>query len=184
MTLDDPRYAPIASLWASMIRPPLTRHEAARAARRIYRRFGARTLGGPAMSTAARFDGRVRRCWITTRQNAPSSKGWERLVHDVSHRLFALRHPHFRAHDGGHATLEREIAQFVVVQGWLNGTLCKPAAPPTTKAQRHAQDLARVQARIERWNSKMRRAHNALNKLKRRQRALQRALHPPALTSP
>lgn len=123
MTRTESRYDVIAQVWSTVTVPPLTRTEAERAARRIYRHFGPVRLGGPHMTRAVRFNGRVRRCWITRKTNAGLSKGWQRLVHDVSHRIFAQRHPHFRPHAGGHARLEHEIASYVIAKGWLSGTL-------------------------------------------------------------
>jgi hypothetical protein len=170
----DTRYDPINALWSSLTRPAISRLEAERAARRIYRHFGAVALGGPLMTGAARFSGTVRRCWITPRVNDGLDKGWPRLVHDVSHRIFARRHPNFRPHAGGHAVLEREITEYVIEQGWLTGKLKPAAARKATPQERRDKRLAQTEAAIARWESKRRRADNALKKLRRRHRAQRR----------
>jgi hypothetical protein len=176
MTRTESRYDVIAQLWSNVTVPPVTRIEAERAARRLYSHFGAVRLGGPHMTRAARFNGRVRRCWITSTTNAGLRKGWQRLVHDVSHRIFAQRHPSFRPHAGGHPRLEYEIASHVIGEGWLTGTLRPKAARKLTVAERRAQAIARTESAIARWDSKLRRAQTALRKLRRRLRAQQRRL--------
>ena len=170
MTRTESRYDAISEMWTAVMVPPLTRIEAERAARRIFHHFGAIGLGGPHMIRSARFSGRVRRCWITRKTNAGLSKGWQRLVHDVSHRIFAQRHPNFRPHAGGHARLEHEIATYVITQGWLSGTLRPKVRSKPTTPERRAQAIERTESAITRWDSKLRRAQSALRKLRRRHR--------------
>jgi len=75
MTRTESRYDVIAQLWSNVTVPPVTRIEAEGAARRLYSHFGAVRLGGPHMTRAARFNGRVRRCWISSKTNAGLHKG-------------------------------------------------------------------------------------------------------------
>ena len=178
MTTTDSRYDAVAQLWSAVTVPPVTRSEAERAARRIYQHFGSVRLGGPRMIRVARFNGRVRRCWITSKTNAGLNTGWQRIVHDVSHRIFAHRHPNFRPHAGGHARLEHEIARYVIAKGWLTGTLRSKATRKPTVAERRAQAVTRTESAIARWTSKLRRAQTALRKLRRRHRAQLRRLAP------
>lgn len=165
----DPRYIPVNQTLPQIL-PPITRVEAERAARIIFRHFGGTRHGSALMLAPARFR-RVRRCWISSKCTSEHHKGWGRLVHDVSHRIFRARHPGFRPHDNGHAQLEQEIAAFVVANGWLTGTLKKEAPTP---ADKRAAKLARTLQLLARWNAKLRRAQTAVSKLQRRQRALQR----------
>lgn len=174
MTPKDTRYDPIATCWSAITTPPISRTEAERAARRIYRHFGAATLGGPLMTRAARFNGGVRRCWISPLVNAGPNRGWQRLVHDISHEIFARRHLTFRPHAGGHAVLEREIVEYVIDSRWLQGSLKPPQRPKPTGQERRIQRLSRTEAAMGRWESKRRRAERALKKLRRRHQALLR----------
>lgn len=170
--IGDPRYAPVTATLPATL-PPVTREEAERAARRLYRAFlKADTLG--AGGRVVKFGGKVRRCWISSKQTSGHYKGWGRLVHDVSHRVFEWRYPQLKPHHGLHARLEAEMAQYVVAQGWLDGKLRPPVKPAPDAAQKRALKLARTEAAIERWQSKQRRAENALKKLKRRRSALLR----------
>jgi hypothetical protein len=163
---NDPRYTAVeAALPAAL--PPITREEALRAYRKLVRHFGsvkdlpvgvAEARGGRPIRT---FRERARRVWIAPKPTTGHHRGWGRLIHDASHTVFERRHPHARAHDGGHATLEREMAQYVVAKGWLAGSLKPPVkAKPTISDQ-----LKALQYRIDKWQTKARRASTALKKL-------------------
>ncbi len=172
---NDLRYDRVrAALPATL--PPISRVEAERAARRIFRHFGSVTLGGPHMTHPAKFNGRVRRCWISKNPTGGHLKGWGRLIHDVSHSIFRRRHPNFRPHAGGHATLEAQIAAHVVSQGWLEGALLPKKSTLTSDQKREAR-LGEIEAAIKRWQTKQKRVANALRKLERRRRATLRALN-------
>jgi hypothetical protein len=155
------KYETINALWRAQPATPITREEANRAAKRIARHFGHPRHGSPNQPFHFKHYGRdVRRCWIS-RTGRGLLKGWPRLVHDISHDIFALRHPSFRPHEHGHDALELEIAQYVLAQGWLAGTL---RSKPRAKPDRREHTLAA----IARWERKAKRAATALRKLRRR----------------
>lgn len=181
---EDTRYDPIGSVLPP-VTPPLTRVEAHKAAAKIYTRFGKAELrpvpkvDGVTLPPITYRRTRARVCWASTipRPGNDPNKGWPRLIHDVSHSIFRRRHPSFRPHDGGHATLEREIAEYVVAQGWMiDHALMPKGKPKPLKADAHAAKLARIEAAIVRWTAKQRRAENALRKLKRQHRAAVRLI--------
>jgi hypothetical protein len=175
MSVDDPRYQPVSATWATVDKPAITRDEAERAARLLYRKFGKK-----AESVHQRFDmkftGKARRCWISSKPNVGLNRGWERLVHDVSHRIFDKRCPHLRPHHSAHSHLEAEIAAFVVASGWLQGKLKPPQKSKPAPDQVRALKIARMDAALARWDTKQRRAVNAIRKLKTQRRRLERAL--------
>ena len=168
MSTNDPRYISVDAQWPEVV-PPCSRIEAERAARMLYRKFGGVHLGSPNMAGPARFH-RVRSCWVT---RSPSTlyRGWQRLAHDVSHAIFRKRHPSFRPHDGGHATLEREIAEHIVKAGWLSGSL-QPVS--LVKRATVADKVAHVDGLIAKWETKAKRAATALRKLHRKRAAMLR----------
>lgn len=173
MAQNDPRYAPVAASLPDRL-PPISRLEAERAARGICRAFGKVALGGPSQLYPVRFTGTARRCWISPHETTGHYKGWGRLIHDLSHRIFERRHPTFRPHDGGHATLEREIAEYVVRAGWLDGRLKSKQKPkPDVRAVRYQ----RVCERLDRWQAKLRRAQTAIRKLSRAKRRYDAQAH-------
>lgn len=171
---NDPRYAPITQILPAQL-PPLSRIEADRAQHRLIAHFGRKELG----SVNQLYDAplwRVRACWVTRKPTGGHFKGWGRLVHDVAHYIFRRRHPSFAPHAGGHAALEIEIAQYVVAKGWLEGALAPPKKAKTGTAAARIDRLNRISAGIKRWESKERRAANALKKLRRQFKALGRTL--------
>jgi hypothetical protein len=170
------RYEPVRAALPAIM-PAITRAEAERANRRLWNHFGpADWKAGKARyqaSTGKTYRLGARRCWVSTKPTSGHHKGWGRLVHDMSHRLFRRIYPNRRPHDPLHAKYEADVAAYVVEQGWLTGKL-KPApkvkAKPSTSAK-----LANVEAAIKRWTTKEKRARTALKKLHAKQRRLIRA---------
>lgn len=175
---NDPRYVPVGQALPDTL-PPLNRADGMRYAQRLVKKFGKLGLGSPNQTRAASlYDWRItdgRRVWISTRPTRRDNhhKGWGRLIHDVSHIVFAARHPSFRTHDGGHATLEREIAEYVVRKGWLTPAPRKHEPDPVDrkKVRQH-----RLLVRLKRWESKRKRAETALRKLRHSLRRIERSL--------
>jgi hypothetical protein len=174
----DQRYEPVAAALPAIL-PPITMADALRYYQRLIRHFGKtedipvgvlERRGGRPIIT---FRSKARVCWAATKPTTGHHKGWGRLVHDASHKIFQHRHPNARPHDGGHAALEREMAQYVVARGWLEPK-AKPARPSTI--ERRTARLARTEAALIRWESKRKRAETAIKKLTARRRALTRAL--------
>jgi hypothetical protein len=180
----DPRYMPVDNALPAVL-PPCTRAEATKAMKRIVRHFGGKQHGGPGMRHDVDWD-RVRTCWLSPKETAGSNhdKGWGRLIHDLSHIIFNRRHPFhineagarvrkFRPHHGSHALLELEIAQWVVAQGFMTGRLRES---PKGKRKTFEEKLALVEARVKTWESKYTRAKNALRKLCKRRKALEKRI--------
>lgn len=157
--------------------PSIARPEAVRVYARLVRHFG----GWAEASCAAlcfttqtnmrnNYPTRGRRCWISSGMTGGANhhKGWGRLIHDFSHSLSYYRHPSLRAHDPVHAKIEREVAQYVVAQGWLT-----PEGSLSPKQQKRDAPSAaeRTTAAIDRWTMKLKRAENALRKLRTRRAA-------------
>ena len=162
-------YDEVNAVWPKEV-PAITRAEAQRAVIRLVLHFG-----GKQYATMAKRP--VRRCWISLKPYHGLRRGWRRLVHDVSHRLYARQYPHFEDHGRTHGMLELEMSRYVVAKGWLTGTL-RPQPPkpkvvvePTVDAR-----YAKVLDQIKRWETKRKRAETALTKLNRRKRALARRL--------
>lgn len=177
----DNRYEPVNVLWASVRPiPTCTRQEAAKAVAIICRKFG-KTDGG-------RWQRRdfvvkhIRRCWIDLQGRAASGQdalicGWARIAHDLSHMIYDERvGPSLRrAHSASHARIELELAQFVVASGWLQGGLKPSPKAKPSKADKRTLALERAEAAISRWQTKAKRAANALKKLAARKRRLVKA---------
>lgn len=168
-----PKYDEINAAWRAAPNTPITRLEAERAARRLFRRFGKVEDGSPRMTGPATFE-RVRACWVSVKGNR-IDKGWPRLVHDVSHDIWEKRHPSMKPHGPAHAALELEITRYVLEAGWLQGKLRpRPPARPDSIG-RQAIRMGRTMAGIRRWQTKLKRAQTALRKLEARRRRLIKA---------
>jgi hypothetical protein len=165
-TLPADRYEPVRAALPEVL-PAITRQEAEKAQRRLYRRFGKLEDGRKVRPY------QVRRCWISPRPIYGNDKGWGRLIHDVSHHIFERVYPSRRPHDPLHAHYEAEIARYVATAGWLDGTLKpRPKAKPTL-IQKRLAELVKVEAALKRWTTKANRAATAIKKLRRKHKRLQ-----------
>lgn len=83
--------------------------------------------------------------------------GWWGLVHDISHDIVP-------DHSSKHEWLEKQLAEHVRDQGWLDGKLRRLEKPkPPIKEVRYQ----RVLSRLCLWESKRKRANTAIKKLMR-----------------
>lgn len=171
-------YRRVNASWPDKV-PPLTAIEAERAARRLYRFVTGSTFRGRVVITSGNRHTSVRLGVITVNP----SRGWHDLVHSMSHWLERYAGTH--GHNAAHARLEMRMIKQVVWRGWLDGKLkdtpravvaiVEPSNPVDKRAAERAVKIARTVAAIARWEAKQRRAENALKKLHRRRRALERA---------
>lgn len=167
-------YNRVNALWPADIRErPLTALEAIRAACKLYRFVTGRTISAKHVRlTSGNRSTDIRSgVLFVNPQGAKrdTHRGWEALVHDLSHRLINT------AHGGEHARLEIRMIKEVVKRGWLDGTLrdAPKAAAPAVDPRNVKR--ARTVAAIARWETKARRAENALRKLRRSLAAQDRA---------
>ena len=157
-------YEPVNTVWPTEL-PPITSVEALVAKRKLLRHFG-----------EGRFKTvhpRVRRCWVAVSPPFNTlSRGWRRLVHDLSHRITNRFRGFGRPHNPYHAKLENEMAQYVIEAGWLSGTL-KPAPRPYSRPT-VTDKLQTIVAALKRWETKRKRADTAIKKLRVRIRYYER----------
>lgn len=143
--------------------PPLTADEAVRAGRKLYRFVTRKTWTGRVRATSGR-----RRSWVRYQTIVVNpDQGWGDMIHDLSHDLFYRMHPDRKPHDKAHAKLELRMRKEALRRGWLNGSL-KPEEKP--RPDQRQQRYQRTLQAIERWESKLKRAENALRKLVARKR--------------
>lgn len=153
-------YDSVNGSWGRDALPPITREEAGRAARKLMRHF------------AHKKSHWLRRCWISPRATTGHHRGWGRLAHDVSHRVYDYE---YRAavlpggHSRTHAAIELAVVQYIISHGWLDGAL-KPAEP---KKPMPVDRVAKTQAAIARWERKAKTAATYLKKYRARLRSLE-----------
>jgi len=165
-------YGQVNRMWPDEI-PPITKEEAFKAYKLLTRKFGSKKVWSEyynkwetkKLSIGRR---RPRRCWICLSGNCNLlDRGWRRLVHDISHRVYDFRFPQSsRDHNIAQAKIEQEMAQYVIGSGWLEGKL---KAKPKEK---HKEDVvllrfSRMLKREKVWERKLKLATSHLKKVKR-----------------
>lgn len=171
------RYDSVSARWPDTL-PPLTPEEAISAAKRLYR------FGMKGVKYATRFfrwkatSGR-RSTWprngvYYVNPNSRNHGGWGGLVHDISHYVHRQRHPRARPHDIRHEILEREMVDYVVRSGWLDGRLRKREKPASAPSEKHTKKLAHARAMLAKSLTREKRAATLRKKWARRVRALER----------
>lgn len=109
-----------------------------------------------------------RRCWIALSGN-PSllGKGWRRLIHDVSHRIYYFQNPNDKGHHSlKQAQIELELGEYVMDQGWLKGKLKPKVRPILTKDEKVAKKISNLEKLLSRWETKQKTAHTYIKKYK------------------
>ena len=144
--------------------------EAIRAAKRLYRLV----MGKPWHGTwkAGRGNHRTYPRWKTGPVFLVNpGQGWHDMVHDLSHACWRRMKPGARPHAAGHAYVERQMIEYVVTHGWLDGKL-KPKEKP--KVDVKAKRYASIVKRLAQWERRKKRAETAIKKLKRQATGYQR----------
>jgi len=171
-----PRYHSVNGVWPDDL-PPISDEEAIRLVKRLYRFAMKRPLRMSLKITSGN-----RNTWPRggvfyvnpkcTGWTGGPDPGWQDIVHHVSHYCHHRLFPGHKPHDGRgtHAFLERSMIDYVVKSGFLDGKLkSKPKAPKVVKDPAVLKAERRAAA-IVRWERKLKRAQNALRKLRTQQR--------------
>jgi len=158
-------HKPVAPLWPNPL-PPLTAHEAERAARRLWRYAMGETYTGKVhIGTGNRYNW-YRNGVLTVNP----SRGWKNLIHELSHYFWYAANPGERPHSKHHARWEIKLTKEALKRGWLAGKLKAPEKKPAPVADPRQRKLALVEAGIKRWETKAKRAKTALAKLEKKRR--------------
>ena len=153
-------YGQVNRMWPDEI-PPITKEEAFKAYKLLTRKFGSKKVWceyynkweTKKLSIGRR---RPRRCWICLSGNCNLlDRGWRRLVHDISHRVYDFRFPQSsRDHNIAQAKIEQEMAQFVIDSGWLDGKLKSKPKPKPTKDEKQTARIKNLIKLIRSWERK------------------------------
>jgi hypothetical protein len=154
-TAQPRRYKGVNAVWPDTL-PPLTAQEAVSAAKRLYRAGRGKAFKGPFKVTSGRRYTTVNRKGEFL---VNASRGWHDLVHDISHLVHYRMYPNLAPHHPRHMELERKLAEMAIK--WLDGSLRREKPKSDPREVRHQRVLLRIKA----WESKLKRAENALKKL-------------------
>ena len=167
-------YGQVNRMWLDKI-PPITKEEAFKAYKLLTRKFGSKKVWSEYYNkweNKKLYIGRrrPRRCWICLSGNCNLlDRGWRRLVHDVSHRVYDFRFPkNSEGHNIAQAKIEHEMAQYVIAQGWLEGKLKPKIKTPLTKDEKKSKKLLNYERLLKKWMSKMSLANTKIKIYKRR----------------
>jgi len=171
-------YDDVNGAWGGTILPPITQAETVPLFIKLITKFGKHP---DKLATHVPYWGRKgRRVWASTtpcdtkRYANGGHNGLGRMIHDASHVVFEDHHPGKLTHSHVHAALELAMIQYAMRKGWHVPRPEPEPAPKPSKAEARALKLQRTDASIARWEAKLRRAENALRKLRRRKAGLER----------
>jgi hypothetical protein len=170
-------YGQVNRMWPDNL-PYLESDEALRAYKRLVNKFGKKETMHPTLGWRKRklHPGRKkpRKCWVCLSGDSSSlRRGWRRLVHDVSHRIYDWRFPKSnRHHDIAQARIEQEMSQFVINSGWLDGKLKSKSKAKPTKDEKQNVKIISLEKLIKSWETKEKRAKTYINKYKTKLRRM------------
>ena len=170
-------YGQVNRMWPDNL-PYLESDEALRAYKRLVNKFGKKETMHPTLGWRKRklHPGRKkpRKCWVCLSGDSSSlRRGWRRLVHDVSHRIYDWRFPKSnRHHDIAQARIEQEMSQFVIDSGWLDGKLKSKSKAKPTKDEKQNVKIISLEKLIKSWETKEQRAKTYIKKYKTKLRRL------------
>lgn len=177
MTERHEKYHAVNGRWPDEV-PALTGPEAIAAAKRLYRSAMKRPWKGKwALTSGNRFTWpRGSTFYVNPNRGTGRDGGWRDLVHMMSHYCHQQIWPRHRPHGSNHHSIEKDMVQYVLDHGWLDGRLRPKQAAEPDAASKAAAKLARLDASAKRWTTKLRRADTALRKIKRQRAALARRM--------
>lgn len=169
-------YSSVAQVWAANPHTAPTAQEAERGARRLWRRFMHRPWSGPVKITSGRNRTYVRDGVLRVNPDQRFWRGWEGIVHGLSHTILREQRPWDEPHSPWHLALEAEMATYVTGHDWHKGALAsKPKADPKPEPDPRGAKIARLRERLAAWESKRQRAERAIAKISRSLAAYERA---------
>lgn len=159
-------YARVNGAWPDGDLPVPTEQEAISGAKRLYRMAMGKPWKGKWAATSGRRHTWPRSGVFYVNANGNHFGGWRDIVHFMSHYCNYRLYPKHKPHHGSHHFLEKEMVEYVIRQGWLDGKLKRPEKPKPAFDPKRVR-YERVCRRIEMWERKARRARTALKKLAR-----------------
>ena len=157
--------------WPSPLPVP-SDQEAITGAKRLYRKAMGRPWKGEVKVTSGN-----RHTWIrggimfVNPDGWPAS--WRGIIHGIAHWCHRRLHPRDSDHSNRQAYLERDLTDYALANGFLSGALKSKAKPKVQKDDLVARH-ERLMKRETGWETKLKRAQNALKKIQKERRAYER----------
>ena len=151
--------------------PTPSDQEAITGAKRLYRKAMGKPWQGKIKIvrgnryTWFRFQGSERVMCVNPNQTTGYG-GWPGIVHGLSHYCHRRLNPKDRPHSNRQAYLERDLTNYVLEKGFLEGKL-KSKAQPKKKIDPVQSKYSKMLERKNNWDKKLARAENAIKKVQR-----------------
>ena len=154
--------------------PVPTDQEALTGAKRLYKKAMGRPWRGKILIVRGNRHTWIKYSTFSVNPNRSNGYGgWKGIVHGISHYCHRRLHPGDRPHSNKQAMLERDLTDYVLEKGFLEGKL-KSKALPKEKADPVPVRYNRMVSRRAAWEKKLARAENALQKVRREIRDYER----------
>lgn len=161
--------------------PYITKQEAQKAYKRLVKKFAKKKVWSNFRNkwvtkkwASAYYYRNPRRCWICLSGNPSSlSKGWRRLIHDVSHMVHNFLRPNLREHCYQQAELELSMIKFAYDQKWFEGTL-KPKVKVISLEEKKDLKIKHLESLVKKWETKNKTTLTYLKKYKAKLKRLKR----------
>ena len=148
--------------------------EAITGAKRLWRHAMGRSFKGQVKLTSGNRSTWIRDGILYVNPNeAPWCNGWREIVHGIAHLAHRRLNRRDASHSAKQAYIERDLVAYVLDHGFLDGKL-KPKTEPKSKPDVVVTRYNRILAREKAWQSKLTRAQNAVDKVRRERREYER----------
>ena len=160
----------VNSKWPSEKNLVPTEQEAIRGAKRLYRIAMGHAWTGKVKLTSGNRYTWIRHGVLYVNPNHSRESGWKGIVHCISHWAHYRKNPQEKPHSPKQAYIERDLVDYVLSNGWLDGSLKKTKAKPKPKIDIVQVRYQRILKREAAWKAKLSRAKNAWSKLDKQRR--------------
>lgn len=149
--------------WPEIV-PALTPEEAVAATSRLWRFAMGESCPHDIMLTSGN-----RTTWVNMGiLYVNPTKGWRTLIWHLAWLFYTKANPGVRRGRKDVGKLETKLVAEVIKRGWLDGKLKpEPKDPLVIAVKKEEQAYARLLAREKQWETKLKRAQNALKKVQR-----------------
>ncbi len=146
--------------------------EAIKGVKRLYRKAMGRPWRGKVEVTSGNRHTWIRRGVLYVNPNR--RRGWPGIVHSISHWAHMKKNPNDRPHSDRQAYIERDLVDYVLASGWIEGALKPQPRKPKEKVDIVKVRYQRILEREARWKAKLSRAENAWFKANKERREYER----------
>lgn len=160
-----PKYESVNGAWPDKVIPVPTAQEAVLGSKKLYRLVMKKGFKGKVKVVTGNSHTWVYYGLMKVNPNRTVHYGgWKGLVHGLSHYCSRKLYPTAKPHSPQHAFIEKTMIEHVVNSGWLSGSLKREPRAEVPVIDIRYQSVIK---RIDQWQTKLKRARNALKKLER-----------------